>query len=279
MRSFHPISRRQALQQALGLGALAASPLLGQSKIPIAVQVYSVRKEAAADLAGTLDKLAKMGYQGVEFAGFYNHSTAAVKKMLADTGLKAFSSHTGIKQLTGDELKKSIDFHAEIGCRYMVVPSLPRTQTADGWKAHAGALTEIAGKLKPHKMMTGFHNHAIEFVAVEGKVPMEILFDNTPSEVIMQLDVGHAVRAGADPIAYINKYKGRSRSLHIKDFSPDSEDILLGQGVVKWPEVFRAATSAGGTEIYIIEQERYPFPPLECVERCLKTLKQMLGRA
>lgn len=278
MRSIR-FNRRQALQGALGLGALAAAPLRAQSRIPIAVQVYSVRKEAAEDLAGTLAKLAKMGYDGVEFAGFYNHSAAAVKKMLADTGLKAFSSHTGIKQLTGDELQKTIDFHAEIGCPYLIVPSLPRTQTADGWKAHAATLAEIAGKLKPHKMMTGFHNHAIEFAPVEGQVPMEILFGNTPAEVIMQLDVGHAVRAGADPVAYINKYKGRARSLHIKDFSPQSEDILLGQGVVKWPDVFQAATTAGKTEIYIIEQERYPFPPLECVDRCLKTLKQMLGRA
>ena len=278
MRSIR-FNRRQALQGALGLGALAAAPLRAQAKIPIAVQVYSVRKEAAEDLAGTLAKLAKMGYDGVEFAGFYNHSAAAVKKMLADTGLKAFSSHTGIKQLTGDELQKTIDFHAEIGCPYLIVPSLPRTQTPDGWKAHAATLTEIAGKLKPHKMMTGFHNHAIEFAPVEGQVPMEILFGNTPAEVIMQLDVGHAVRAGADPVAYINKYKGRARSLHIKDFSPQSEDILLGQGVVKWPDVFQAATTAGKTEIYIIEQERYPFPPLECVDRCLKTLKQMLGRA
>jgi len=278
MRSFAPLTRRQALQQALGLGALAAAPL-GAAQIPLAVQVYSVRKEAAADFPGTLEKLAKMGYDGVEFAGFYNYSAADVKKILANTGLKAFSSHTGLKQLTGEELKKSIDFHAAIGCQYLVVPSLPRTATADGWKAHADALAQIAAALKPHKMMTGFHNHAIEFQPVEGKIPMEILFDNTPPEVIMQLDVGHAVRAGADPIAYINKYKGRARSLHIKDFSPDSEDILLGQGVVKWPEVFKAATSAGKTEIYIVEQERYPFPPLECVEKCLKTLKQMLGRA
>lgn len=279
MRPDFPISRRQILQHTLGIGAFAVAPLRAQSKIPIAVQVYSVRKEAAADLAGTLDKLAKMGYEGVEFAGFYNHSAADVKKMLASTGLKAFSSHTGIKQLTGDELQKSIDFHAEIGCRHLVVPSLPRTETADGWKAHAETLTRIAAQLKPHKMMTGFHNHAIEFAAVEGKAPMEILFDNTPPQVIMQLDIGHAVRAGADPVAYMNKYKGRARSLHIKDFSPDSEDILLGQGVVKWPDVFKAATTVGGAEVYIVEQERYPFPPLECVERCLKTLKQMLGRA
>lgn len=278
MRSLSDLSRRQALQRALGLGALAAAPLRA-AQIPLAVQVYSVRKEAAADLAGTLDKLAKMGYNGVEFAGFYNHSAAAVKKMLANAGLKAYSSHTGIKVLTGDELQKTIDFHAEIGCPHLVAPSLPRTATADGWKAHAAALTEIAAKLKPHNMKTGFHNHAIEFVAVEGQVPMEILFDNTPADVIMQLDVGHAVRAGADPIAYMNKYRGRARSLHIKDFSPDSEDILLGQGVVKWPEVFKAATTVGNTEVYIVEQERYPFPPLECVERCLKTLKQMLGRA
>ena len=279
MSSFSHISRRQALQHALGLGALAAAPLRAAAQIPLAVQVYSVRKEAAADLPGTLAQLAKMGYDGVEFAGFYNHSAAAVKKMLADTGLKAFSSHTGIKVLSGDELQKSIDFHAEIGCPYLVVPSLGRTDKADDWRRHADALTEIAGKLKPHKMRTGFHNHAVEFVPVEGKVPMEILFDNTPADVIMQLDVGHCVRAGADPIAYINKNKGRSRSLHIKDFSPQSEDILLGQGIVKWPDVFKAATTAGGTEIYIVEQERYPFPPLECVEKCLKTLKQMLGRA
>lgn len=279
MRSFDSLSRRQALQQALGLGALAAAPLRAAANIPLAVQVYSVRKDAAEDFAGTLAKLAKMGYEGVEFAGFYNHSPAAVRKILADTGLKPFSSHTGLKQLSGDELQKTIDFHAEIGCRYLVVPSLPRTDKADEWRRYAGQLTEIAGKLKAHKMMTGFHNHAIEFVPVEGKVPMEILFDNTPADVIMQLDVGHCVRAGADPIAYINKYKGRSRSLHIKDFSPQSEDILLGQGVVKWPEVFKAATTAGKTEIYIIEQERYPFPPLECVEKCLQSLKKMLGRA
>ena len=129
-------------------------------------------------------------------------------------------------------------------------------------------------------MSTGFHDHPDEFKQLEGKIPMEVLADNTDKSVILQLDAGAALAAGADPVAFIKKYPGRIRSMHVKDWSPESGkgfEVLLGEGAGKWKEIFAAAEKVGGIENYLIEQEGSRYPPMETAERCLKTMRDLLG--
>ncbi|HEU5086127.1 MAG TPA: sugar phosphate isomerase/epimerase [Roseiflexaceae bacterium] len=245
--------------------------------IPIALQLYSVREDAARDLAGVLDQVAKMGYDGVEFAGFYGHDAQAVKKLLDDTGLKMAGAHVGIDTLLGDELQRSIEFHQTIGNRFLIVPGLPeqRRNSRAAWLDTARTMNEIAEKLQPLGMRTGYHNHHIEFTPMDGEMPWDTFFGNTRKDVVMQFDVGNAMHGGADAAPYLERYPGRATTVHVKEYAINNETALIGEGDVPWGRIFELCETIGGTEWYIVEQESYAYPPMECVDRCLQNLRAM----
>lgn len=245
--------------------------------IPIALQLYSVREDAARDLAGVLDQVAKMGYDGVEFAGFYGHDAQAVKKLLDDTGLKVAGAHVGIDTLLGDELQRSIEFHQTIGNRFLIVPGLPeqRRNSRAAWLDTARTMNEIAEKLQPLGMRTGYHNHTVEFTPMDGELPWDTFFGNTRKDVVMQFDVGNAMHGGADAAPYLERYPGRATTVHVKEYSINNDKALIGEGDVPWGRIFDLCERIGGTEWYIVEQESYAYPPMECVDRCLQNLRAM----
>jgi len=139
----------------------------------------------------------------------------------------------------------------------------------------AATLNEIAVALKPYGMRTGYHNHHIEFVPMEGELPWDTLFGNTTDDVIMQFDTGNALHGGAQAAPFLRRYPGRARTVHLKEYSATNDAALIGEGDVPWAEVFELCETIGGTEWYIVEQESYAYPPLECVRRCLQALKAM----
>ena len=250
-------------------------------KIPIALQLYSVRRECERDLYGTLEEVAKMGYEGVEFAGYYNRTAEELRKMLEDLGLKVAGSHLGINTLLGDELKKTVEFNKVLGNKYLIVPGLPEEmrKSKDSWINSARLMNEISEKIKPEGMRVGYHNHAVEFKPIDGEIPWDIFFKEARQDVVMQLDTGNAMMGGLtadDVIDIIRRYPGRAVTVHLKEYSAKKESVLIGEGDMKWREFFKACETFGGTEWYIVEQETYPYPPLECVRRCLENLKNLL---
>jgi len=249
------------------------------SSIPLAVQLYSIREDCARDLAGTLAGVAKMGYDGVEFAGFYDHSATDVRRMLDDNGLRCAGSHTPIAHLQGDPLAATIDFNRAIGNPYLIVPGLPEDCTAslDAWKKTAGIFNTIAGQLEPEGMQTGYHNHFKEFTLVDGEYPWDAFFGNTDPRVIMQLDTGNARVAGVDVAPFIERYPGRATTVHLKEWTDAPEGAVIGEGKIDWQTILGLCESLGATEWYIVEQEHYPYPPIESVERCLRNVRSMLN--
>ena len=139
-------------------------------KIPVALQLYSVREDCAKNFVKVLEDVAKMGYQGVEFAGYWNMSARDLRKVLDDNGLKCAGTHIGIPTLLGAELEKTVAFNKEIGNKFLIVPGLPEEyrKDHDAWKKTAGIFNEISDKLKKHGMKTGYHNHHIEFGQTDG---------------------------------------------------------------------------------------------------------------
>lgn len=246
-------------------------------KIPIALQVYSVRDLAAENLASVLEAVGKMGYEGVEFAGYYGHSAEAVRKMMDDNGLRCCGGHLGIDTLLGDKLEETIAYQKTLGNVNLIVPGLPQQYTAskEAWKNTADVMNEIAEKLKPHGMKTGYHNHHTEFQPMDGELPWDIFFGNTNSEVIMQFDTGNAMHGGAEAGPFLRHYPGRAITVHLKEHSATNETALIGEGDVKWAEIFELCETIGATEWYIVEQESYAHPPLECVDKCLQNLRNM----
>jgi len=247
------------------------------TKIPIGLQLYSVREDAAKDLSGVLRSVAGMGYEGVEFAGYYGHSAADVRKMLDDIGLKCCGGHLGLDTLIGDALPATIEYQRTLGNLYLIVPGFAgnRTSSKAAWLETAGIMNEVAGHLKPHGMWTGYHNHHTEFKPMDGELPWDIFFGNTNSDVIMQFDTGNALVGGAEAGPFLRRYPGRATTVHLKEHSETNDKALIGEGDVKWGEIFELCETVGATKWYIVEQESYAYPPLECADRCLRKLREM----
>jgi len=266
---------RLSRRRFAALAGAAAARLCAATKVPIALQLYSVRADCKNDLPGTLAAVSRMGYQGVEFADYYGRTAKELRAMLDANGLKAISTHIMLDEMRGEKLGPTIEFNQVLGNPRLTVRWVSATKTIQPWHEVARQLNEIAEKLKPHKMNVGFHNHPHELAAVEGQLPLDVILDNTSRDVTMQLDLASVMRGGADPIAYLKRYPGRARTMHVKDYSPTNDKALIGEGVMNFKEVFALAESSGGIEWYIVEQETYPYAPLESVERCLKAMHSM----
>jgi len=274
------ISRRSFLALA---GAAPLTFAMPKPKhVPIGLELYSVRDELAKDLMRTVRAVAKMGYEVVEFyAPYYQWTTdyaKEVRKLLDDLGIRCRSTHNGAEAFKPEGIQKAIDLNQILGAKYIVMASPPRVTGLDGYKSVADQLARAEDKLKPLGLHAGFHNHKPDFVPVEGKRPIEVIADYTPKEMMLQLDTGNCLEAGADPVAWIKANPGRIRSLHVKDYSAGEGKgygVLLGEGDAPWNKIFKAAESTGGVEYYLIEQEGSRFSSLETAERCLAAYKKL----
>jgi sugar phosphate isomerase/epimerase len=274
------LSRRDFIKAGAAgtVAAAAGCEILGikQKRIPIGVQLYAVRDQCAKDLAGTVKRVAELGYEGVEFAGYYDWSAKDLKKLLDDNGLKCCGTHTGLDTLLGDELEKTVAFHQTLGNKYLIVPGLPgnRRNSAQAWLETANLFNEIAAKLESLGMYCGYHNHAVEFQPMDGKIPWELFFENTVADVVMQLDVGNGMHGGADPVTVLQKYPGRAKTVHAKPYSKTDDTAVIGRDDAPWPEIIALCRTIAGTEWYIVEQEKYEKSSLDSIAGCLEGLKR-----
>lgn len=248
----------------------------------IAVQLFSVRHDCEKDLYGVLKEVAKIGYEGVEFAGYHNRSAEELKKMLGDLNLKVAGTHLRIDNLIGDELKKTIEFNKIIDNKYLIVAVLPeeKRKSKEQWIENANLFNKISEEVRKEGMYIGYHNHAFEFQKINGEYPWDIFFKNTNSDVVMQLDTGNAMRGGVKPeelTGIIKRYPKRALTVHLKEFSSTNDKVIIGEGDINWKEFINACKEIGNTDWYIIEQESYAYPPLECIKKCYENLKKIIS--
>lgn len=252
------------------------------NRFRIALQLYSVRGDCARSLEETLKAVAGMGYEGVEFAGYYGRTAGELRDMLDSLGLEVAGTHIPVDALVGGRLKDTVEFNRILGNRFLVVPSLPEgmRSSREDWVRTAEFFNKVAGRLKSEGMYVGYHNHQVEFKPLDGEKPWDLFFESTVSDVVMQLDTGNAMQAGvtADELLEILKrYPGRAKTVHLKEYSSTNPKALIGEGEVKWREFLTLCRDIGGTEWYIVEQEEYPYPPLKCAEICLENLKRIIS--
>src|ERR1035438_10084115 len=196
------LSRRSVL-------AMAASSSLafGAKKIPVGLELYSVRNELKQDLNGTVRAVAKIGYEVVEFfSPYYAWSTEQTKdmrKLLDDLGVKCLSTHNDAKNFAPENLSKTAELNHILGAKYAVMASSGGAKGVSGWTAVAETLNHAADAWKSVGLRPGYHNHQAEFTRTEGdkQRPIDILAKNTHKEVVLQFDVGTCVEAGSDPVA------------------------------------------------------------------------------
>ena len=248
--------------------------------IPVGLQLYSVREDCARDLPGTLAAVAKMGYAGVEFAGYYGRNAHELRQMLDDVGLRCCGTHIGLDTLLDEALWHTIEFNQVLGNRYLIVPGLAeaRRNSIAAWRATAHLFNEIAQQLRPYNMLTGYHNHWVEFAPMDGEIPWDVFFQTAGPDVVAQVDLGNAVHGGADALSYLQRYARQAVTVHLKEYSAANPKAIIGEGDLDWPKVFAACEQSDHTEWYIVEQESYAYPPLEVVARCLDALRGM-GKA
>jgi len=262
--------------------AAASGMLRGASKrIPVGLEMYSVRDRFKTDPEGSLQAIAKMGYQTVEiYDVFYSWPVERIKSiraLLDDLKIACVSTHNGASAFMSDGLQKTIDLNGILGSRLVVMAS-SGAKDLDGWKRVAETLAKAGERFAAANLRAGFHNHDKEFRPLEGTRPIDILAANTPKSVVLQLDVGHCVAGGGDPVAFIHANPGRIRSLHLKEWSPEKQfEALFGDGIVPWKKVFDAAEKTGGAESYLIEWEGTASPSFESVEKCLAAYKKIHG--
>src|ERR1043166_2669978 len=229
------ISRRTFLQTTAVASAAAIGPVplfaageAPKGKPSLGVQLYSVRKDCAKDLPGTLNAVGKIGYKAVEFAGYYGRDAKTLRKLLDEAGLKCCGTHIALDTLVGDNLPKTIEFNKTIGNINLIVPSLPEKnrKTKEDWQKTADTFSEIAEKVKPEGMRVGYHNHSVEFVPFNGEIPWDIFFNRASKDVRIQYDIGNACHANADARTYLRKFPGRVVSTHVKPFSRQDPTAL-----------------------------------------------------
>jgi sugar phosphate isomerase/epimerase len=275
-------TRREVLR--LG-GAAAASVLLAPAaraaawkKIPIATQLWCVRKELATDIPGTLSALGAMGYEAVELENAFGKSGAEWRKHLDAAGLRACGFHHRLSELQGDKLAASVEFNQAIGNRNLVIRSLAPAvyESAELLKTTASAVNEVAERLRLHRMRVGYHNHTTDFNRIDGEYWWNRFADQTAKDVMLQFDTGNASEMeGVTPQALIRRNAGRTISIHVKPFSKKDPNAYLGADDLDWPAIMTAAETVGGIEWYIIEYEKEGVPPLESLKANLALFKKL----
>lgn len=283
-----PIVSRRSFLAMLGATPFVSGALAAQQppvkRVPIGLQMYSVRDDEKRDLMGTLKTLREMGYECVEFWAPYSDWTPdrarEVRKQLDDLGLRCFSNHTGAKHFADEHLPRVIELNHILGSRYVIMAHAGPQANLDDWRRTAEVLSKASPKLKAANLGCGYHNWDVDFRPVEGTRPIDILTGNTPKEVAFQLDVATCLAAGADPLAFIQANAGRIKTYHLKDWSSDPQKhyrVLLGEGIGRWKELIELAETVGGVEHYLIEQEGSRFPQMETARRCLENFKTIRG--
>ena len=280
-----PISRRSFIAISATIPwALRGLASATGAKIPVGLELYSVRDALAKDPQGTVRAVAQMGYQCVEFYAPYLEWTDAqakqMRKLMDDLGIRCYSTHNDEDFFSAEKIDRARDLNLILGAKYMVQAWSDPKANAEGWKSLADSLNAAADKLAPAGLKVGYHNHDAEWKPVDGKRPIEIIAANTKPTVMLQLDVGTCLEAGSDPVAWIRSNPGRIHSIHCKDWSPDPNiayKTLFGEGKADWKGIFQAAESVGGVEYYLIEQEGSRYPELETARRCLTAFRSTHG--
>jgi len=241
----------------------------------IALELYTVRDETARDFAGTLRRVAEIGYTAVEFAGYGGLSAGEMTSLLVETGLTAAATHVGLDALEGAP-NDAIAYCGAIGCHYLVLPGLPADRRGpDDLRALAPRLDDIGRRCQAQDITFAYHNHDWEFARHDGAPLLDILLDATDSALVtLELDTYWAAYAGVDPVYYLHHRGGRVPLAHLKDMTPERTFTEVGDGTLDTPAIIAAARAAGA-QWYIVENDKPAIPSLESARRSLDNLRAM----
>ncbi len=235
--------------------------------IPVGIQLYSLRDDSQDDFYQVLKNVAAIGYEGVEFAGYFGYSSKELKKVLCDLGLKAVGSHIGYDQLD-KTLDEVIQYNLEIGSKYIVCPGAPGDKVADekGWKWFAEFMNEVGEKCLSNGLQLCYHNHDWELKKIGYRFALDIFYSSVDFKYVKaELDLGWVLYAGVDPVQYLNKFNDNCPLVHIKDFGEDKKQTEVGTGILDLDAVCKGAVE-NNVKWLLIETEEYNMAPVDSVK-------------
>lgn len=246
--------------------------------IPVALQVYTIRDEVSKNYEAALEKVSKMGYEGLEIGGFGPYSSEEWNKILKKLNLKIVSNHIQIETLE-ESFNHIAEFNLSIGNSRIVCPYLreERRESLEDYKRTADSLNQIGAKCKSKGLKLFYHNHAFEFKEYDGKKGMDILFENTDPELVMfEIDTYWVKYAGMDPTDLIKAYNGRCGIIHLKDMEATEKRSFaeVGEGCLDFHSIMKAAVEAGA-DWFIVEQDICKRPSLESAGISVKNIRKI----
>ncbi len=280
------IDRRRFLASlGASVAALAHTPaalrnLLRARKLErIGLQLYTVRDAMKRDVAGTLARVAAIGYREVEFAGYFGKTPAEIRALLSTNNLTAPSTHVGFETI-GADWRRTLDDAKGIGAQWVTVAWIPEKQRGDldEWKHIAAKFNKAGAEAKSAGLRFAYHNHNFEFkrIGAKGPLPYDVLLAHTdPAHVDFEMDLYWAVMAGADPLAYFAKHPGRFKMVHVKDSAgpPEHKMMDVGGGTIDFKNIF-AHSDQAGIRHYFVEHDE-PKDPFASIEASYKYLSQL----
>ncbi|HCK09475.1 MAG: xylose isomerase [Gemmatimonadetes bacterium] len=248
----------------------------------VAAQIYTLREftKTPRAIASSLKRVAEIGYKAVQLSGLGPIDPKEVKTICDGEGLEICATHVGYDRLR-NETSAVIDEHHLWECKYPAIGGLPpayRENGAEGYVTFAKEASQVARTLSDAGLTFGYHNHSFELEKFNGRTALQILLEQSDSEVFQfEIDVYWIQHGGADPAEWIRKVKGRSDLVHLKDMEMKGREQLfseVGEGNLNWPSILDACREAG-TRWYIVEQDRCQRDPFESLGISLKNLADM----
>lgn len=277
------VTRRDFIVQSglMAAGSLVIPSLTFAAKKKVSnvgIQLYTFREAMLNDAAGTLKKIAALGYKQIETARsvkghYYGLSAKEMKKVCSDLGMTLRSGHAHID----DKWKQTIDEAAASGQEYLICSTMPSSgQTADNYKKVAEQFNKAGEDCKRNGIKFGYHNHEYEFESEGGEVLYDILLKNTvPGLVHMELDLGWVLVGGKNPLDYFKNHPGRFPLWHLKDMEVvKKHSVEFGKGQLDIITMLKNA-DASGLKVMFVEQEEYAVGPFESMKENMEYLKKI----
>jgi len=273
--------------------------------LPIALQLYSVRRDLDKDFEQVIKKVKEYGYDGVELASLHGKEPEYVKKLLSDTGLTPISAHIPLDSMLKNP-DKVFSLYFDMGCKYVAVPYLPEERRPGKplFDKTLEQMEQLGKKAKEAGLQLLYHNHDFEFVKIGDRLGLDVIYETIPADLLQtQIDTCWVKVAGQDPAEYIRKYKGRAPVVHLKDFYKQETDkdikmyeligikgkdhkpsdkkafgfMPLGFGQQDIPEILEASKEAGASWVVVEQDEpQEGRTALECARLSIKYLKNLI---
>ncbi len=279
------------------MGLLVSNPLasiagqINHKNHVVGLQLYTIRDAVSADLKGSLQKVADLGYKTVELAGyadgkFYGQQPKEFKKMVNGLGMDIISSHTQVEAagITMDNAKIMADAHAEMGVKYCIQPWVnEEDRNIETYKKMIGEWNKVGGIMKKVGIQFGYHNHNFEFENINGIVPYYDLFmkEMDADLITMEIDFFWVSKAGQDPVEMFKKYPGRFKLFHMKDMKTNQEPFYnvfkedvcsVGEGVIDFKRIMAAKEIAGMEYLFVEDDNQGNGKPFKSIGASIKNL-------